>query len=208
MTNGFFLATFGYFQNCKSSDPWIETPSAFPSEQLMTSLMLSDCWSFHPIQLPLSLDNSCPYLTRERTIKTQKDKTLEDLTFFGDLLVTNVSSTSNKGPMCFFISSTCMVYLKDSLVCMPLITGLLPWAMIQSELFQGQIPPKWWIQSIIVWLNQCRVIFLETISLEFFSPLLTDFFLMSFTLLCFTAHALPPPGNLCWLFQPIEKRHT
>ena len=95
---------------------------------------------------------------------------------------------------------------QSSIVCMCLITGPLPWAMIQSKLFQeGQIPPKWWIQSIIVWLNQCRLIFLEVISLEFFSPLLTDFFLTSFRLLCFTAHALPPPENLCWLFHPQRK---
>ena len=79
---------------------------------------------------------------------------------------------------------------QSSIVCMCLITGPLPWALIQS---------------IIVWLNQCRLIFLEVISLEFFSPLLTDFFLTSFRLLCFTAHALPPPGNLCLLFHPQRK---
>lgn len=89
----------------------------FPSERTTdfpSAMGLLD-FPFH--LLPLGqLDNSCPYLTREREIKTEQNKTLEAVAFFGDLLVTNFSLASNKGVMCFFISNLCMVYLKVNLL--------------------------------------------------------------------------------------------
>ena len=69
--------------------------------------------------LPLRhLDNSCPCLTRERESKTEQNKILEALTFFGDFLVTNFSSASHKGVMC--LSAPCAKG-QSSTVCMCLI---------------------------------------------------------------------------------------
>lgn len=63
----FFLATFDYFQNCKSSGLWVKTPSVFSSEgitDIPSAIWLLD---FSSICRPRRhLDNSCPYLTRER----------------------------------------------------------------------------------------------------------------------------------------------